>query len=494
MKFGKFMAFGILGAALSAVTFFVTSALSADEPAPAKNVILMIGDGMGFNADLAGTYWRFGDADAQTHHQFPKHLGCSTFSITQRDFDPAKTKGYDPDVFWTDLSGAQKGTDSTSVTDSAASGTAINTGSKTLNGRIGMNFKAEPLKTFGQTAAEAGRSVGIVTTVGLPDATPGAVMGHFPSRNRWIGISSEMFLEQPTTVVIGCGHPEFNNGNKFDRPADQLEYRAVGGKYVWRALKKNDGFADALFIEDRADFDKIAAAFPGSGAKLPKRLIGVPKSGELPPIDGFDDAAGEKLFEGNFGGTDRDAVPTLSAMSVAALNVLAQNDKGFYLMIEGGAIDHANHGNDISQMVLHHASFAKAIDAVCGWVDQFSGWDETVIIITADHETGQIWGPNAYDDQNKDGNFNSGDVTNGFTPVVNRGKSRVPSVQYGTGGHTNSLVPVWIKGARAERIDDFVRGNDAKAGEIWKFSGDFIDNTDITPFMKAASGLEKEKK
>lgn len=491
MKFTHLRVFGVFAAAFSAVMFSPVIDLSAREP-KAKHVILMIADGMGFNSDAAGTYWRFGDADAQPHHQFPKHLACSTFSISKEDYDPARTKGYDPDVFWSALGGSREGTEFTSTTDSAASGTAINTGHKTKKGRIGMDFNADPLETYGQTAAEAGRSVGIVTTVGLPDATPGAVMAHFPNRKRWDGIACEMILEQPTAVVIGCGHPEFNNGIRYNESADEHNYEAVGGKYVWNALKRNDGFANALFIDDRADFEKIAAAVPGSGAKLPERLIGVPKSGELPPIDGFDDEAGKKVFDDVFGRVEMNALPTLATMTTAALNVLAQNDEGFYLMVEGGAIDHANHGNDIDAMVLHHEGFAKAIDAVCGWVETYSGWDETVVIVTADHETGQLWGPNTYADEDGDGNYGGKDLFLEFSPVVNNGKSRLPSVQYGNDGHTNSLVPVWIKGAGADQIDGFVRGHDAKAAEFWKFSGDFIDNTDITPFMKRVSGLQED--
>lgn len=459
------------------------------EKKPAKNVILMIGDGMGFNADIAGTYWRFGRVGAQRYHAFPKHLACSTFSVTRGDYSPEKAQGYDPDLFWTDLNGGRAGTEWTRTTDSAAAATAINTAHKTSNGRIGTSVASSPLKTYGQIAAEAGRSVGIVTNCTIPDATPGAVMAHAHSRSDSIDISCEMFLEQPTTVVFGTGHPEYKNGIRIDRPADKLYYGEVGGKYVWDALKRNDGFADALFVEDRADFERLAAALPGSGEPLPERAIGVVKTTDLPPLDGYDDEGGKGVFDGEFGKIDAAQLPTLSAMSVAALNVLAQNENGFYLMIEGGAIDSGGHQMNINRLVLEHEGFSKAVDAVCDWVEKYSGWDETLLVITADHETGQLWGPGTFTDQNGDTQFNDGDVFHQFVPVVNNGKGRLPGVEFGWGNHSNALVPVWIKGAKADLIDSMVRGRDKKAGEFWNFSGDYIDNTDISLFLKKASGL-----
>ena len=80
-------------------------------------------------------------------------------------------------------------------------------------------------------------------------------------------------------------------------------------------------------------------------------------------------------------------------MSKAAINCLDKNPKGFYLMIEGGAVDWANHANQPARMVEEQIDFVEAVEAVAGWVETHGGWDETLLILTADHECGLLWGP-----------------------------------------------------------------------------------------------------
>ncbi|MBQ1337035.1 MAG: hypothetical protein IIY32_01825 [Thermoguttaceae bacterium] len=75
-------------------------------------------------------------------------------------------------------------------------------------------------------------------------------------------------------------------------------------------------------------------------------------------------------------------------------------------------------------------------------------------------------------------------------PVPASAKGKVPDVQYMSGGHTNALVPVFIKGAGADSYYKFVRGEDKKAGEFWKFDGKYIYNSDIYNIMSAASGIK----
>ncbi|MDO5581257.1 MAG: alkaline phosphatase [Planctomycetia bacterium] len=481
-----------LSAVLIVLGLFLVGNLPGLYAQEAKNVILMIGDGMGFNADLAGTYWRYGKADAQSYHKFPKHLACTTYSITAEDYKADKDQAYLPEVFWKDLLGGRKGTATTTTTDSAASASAINSGKKTKNGRIGMNFAGSKLKMYSEYAEAAGRSIGVVTTVPISHATPGAVMAHQASRNQYREIAREMILDQPITVLFGGGHPQYKEGTLIQKEEDKLDYQYVGGKAVWKELTKNQGFANALFIETKADFEKWAQCTPDKkDADLPKRLIGVARSNySIPPVDGSADEKGNDLLHKKIKESAFDSIPTLSTMSTAALNLLARNEKGFYLMIEGGAIDGANHGNDIEREVLEHTGFSKAIDAVCAWVDQYSNWNETLLIITADHETGQLWGPNTWKDQDGKKGFSDKDQFFKHEKLVNKGKSAVPEVQYGYSSHSNALVPVWIKGAGADLISKYIRGNDPKAAQFWNFSGDYIDNTDITPFMLKASGLK----
>ncbi len=469
---------------------FVWSITMADAK-DAKNVILMIGDGMGFNADKAGTYWRCGQDNGLIYHQFPRYLGCTTFSITANDYDPKKDKGYQPDVFWKDLTGAKTNFKKTTVTDSAAGSTTINSAKKTKNGRIGTSFDGGKLKMYSEYAAEQGRSIGTVTTVMFCHATPAGVMAHQTSRNLYREISREMILDLPMTVIMGGGHPEYSQGVKINKKPEELDYQYVGGKYIWDLLKQKNGFANATFIDEKGEFNALAEMTPDKNVSRPERVIGVFRSNSASPVDASSDAEGDKLLKKLVKQSELDNIPSLSTMSVGALNVLSRNKKGFFLMIEGGAIDGANHSNKIENMVLEHAGFTKAIDTVCQWVEKYSSWDETLLIITADHETGQLWGADTWTDKNNNKVYDKDDTFNAFNPIVNKGKSIVPNVQYATTGHSNSLVPFFAKGSNVDMIDKRVKGNDKQAAKYWNFSGDYIDNTDITRFMLHASGLIK---
>ena len=502
--------------------------IMAQESERAKNVILMIGDGMGFNSDLAGTYYRFGEAKGQIYQKFPQRIGCTTYALTEKGAELTKDgsdmnalravtaegasssarsagPGYRPEVFWTDLIGGQQGSMFTATTDSAAASTAINSGIKTKSGRIGVSFNGKPIKQFALYMAESGRSIGTVTTVTLCHATPAGVIAHNESRGNYEQISMEMITQQPMTVIIGGGNPEYHHGKKIDKDPARLNYQNVGGRALWEKIKKNDPALGFTLVEQKKDFEKIAAS---NSKALPKKLLGLPREDTyIKPVDGAIGENGRKLADKLVKKEIRESLPSLSVMSLAALNVLNQNDKGFFLMIEGGAIDGANHGNNMEMMVLEHTGFSKAIESVCEWIEKNSSWKETLLIITADHETGQLWGPGTWKSQKtvksdkntstKDSKnakakkqFNAGDKFFGFQKIVNNGRGNLPGFQYASPGHSNALVPFYAKGAGSDFLNDYIRGEDSKAAEFWDFNGKFIDSTDITPFMKKAAHLK----
>jgi alkaline phosphatase len=143
-------------------------------------------------------------------------------------------------------------------------------------------------------------------------------------------------------------------------------------------------------------------------------------------------------------------VPSLADMTRAALNVLSQNPKGFFVMVEGGAIDWASHDNHLGRTIEEQIDFNNSIKAAIEWVEKYSSWEETLIIITADHETGYLTGPDHPE------NINS--------PVVNKGKGNLPGAKFNFGHHTNTLVPLYVKGPGQELFrlaageKDLVRG------------------------------------
>ena len=88
-------------------------------------------------------------------------------------------------------------------------------------------------------------------------------------------------------------------------------------------------------------------------------------------------------------------MPTLTEMSLAALNVLDNDPDGLYLMIEGGAVDWAAHANQSGRMIEEAIEFERAVEAVLDWVQTNSNWGETLLIVTGDHETGYLTGPDS---------------------------------------------------------------------------------------------------
>ncbi|MBP3557617.1 MAG: alkaline phosphatase [Thermoguttaceae bacterium] len=464
---------------------------TAQEAKKAKNVILFIGDGMGFNSDILGTYWRYGEADAQSYHKFPVKLGAATFCVKE-EYDPKKDDGYPVGKIWEGPESAMhRLQDNCPTTDSAASGTAINTGVKTQSGRVGFSKDGKKLENFADMNYRAGRSVGVVTTVQISHATPATTSAHNMSRGNYEEISKEQINDLPLTVLFGAGHPAYNRGAKINKKPEDLNYQFVGGREVWEAVSKDEGYKGWKFIDEREKFAELAKMTPDTNpTDLPKKILGIGRdNGDMLPIDGFADD--ESFVQERYSKEALANTPTLTDMTLGALNVLAQNDKGFYLMVEGGAIDHANHGRNAQNSALEHASFSKAIDAAIAWVEKYSSWDDTIMIITSDHETGCIWGPGTFEDMDENGKFDpKKDEFNEFEELEESDIGECPEVQYLSSGHSHWLVPVYAKGQGVESVKEFIRGNDEEAADMWDFSGDFIYNTDIFNLMKAASGLK----
>ena len=478
---------------------FVSSA-RADEPKKAKNVILFIGDGNGFNSEIMGTYYHTGEPWAESYQNFPVVLGSATFSlhrhsngVTEWDpvKEPEKNLGYSPKEFWKDASGVDWRPTNTALTDSAASATAINTGRKTLNGRINIDPDGNLLENFAQKNIKAGRAVGVVTDNQISHATPAGASAHNLKRGNYAEIATEQINEVPLTVLMGSGHPEYSDGKKRDKKPEDLNYQYVGGRELWEKVKANDGYKGWTFIDHRSQFADLAAATPDSGKETPKKLLGVVRTtGDVPPIDGAVD--NPNLIVERYSQEAVDSIPTLAEMTLASLNILSKNENGFYLMVEEGSIDHANHANNAANSVMEHVCLANAVDAAIAWVEKYSSWDETLMIVTADHETGQIWGDGTYVDEDNNGKYSSKkDTFVDFEKVPATPKGKVPAVQYLRGGHSNALVPFCAKGAGVENIyKDFIRGKDEKAAKFWNFSGEFIYNSDVFNIMSAASGVK----
>lgn len=285
-------------------------------------------------------------------------------------------------------------------TDSSSSATSMTAGIKTYNNSVNVDANGVQVPTIAHHAQEAGYSVGAVTSVPISHATPASAYAHNVHRDDYqdltrdlIGLPSISHPEHPLSgldVIIGTGWgadvpkskgqgENFVPGNQYLTDADKAKVNADnGGKYVVAERKGGvDGRDGLMQGMQRAIAEK-------------KRLLGyygVAKTGHLPfaTADGdYKPAPGPKGAE-EYSAADVQENPILSDFTEAAIGVLSQNPKGFWLMVEAGDVDWANHDNNLDNSIGAVISGDKAVKTITDWVEKNSNWDESVVIVTADH-------------------------------------------------------------------------------------------------------------
>jgi alkaline phosphatase len=440
----------------------------ASFPKP-KNIIFFIGDGMGYNQVLAANFFEHGQEKAQPFEQNDwTFVGLATYPAVIRKSEDALvySTGYNPRQAWVDPV-----YNTLDYTDSGAGGTALSTGRKTYNNSIAVGVDGDTLTHVSQAAKALGKSIGVVSSVPLSHATPASFAAHNSNRSNYGEIARYMFFNTRLDVIMAPGNPDFNDNGKASENND----RYVGGREIWEQLKLNDGRTEFQFegqalrvldangngqpdpwtlVQTRDEFIKL------STGNTPARVLGVPQVNAT-LNQGRARAEGESMpFTQPFNSN----VPTLEELTRAALNVLGQNPKGFFVMIEGGAIDWAGHDNDLGRIIEEQIDFNNSIKAAIEWVEKYSSWEETLIIVTADHETGYLTGPD------------HPEVVN--SPVVNNGKGNLPGAKFNFGHHTNTLVPLYIKGPGQELFR-------LAAGEKDPVRGPYLQNVQVpqTIFM-----------
>jgi len=232
------------------------------------------------------------------------------------------------------------------VTDSAAAATAIACGEKTYNGAIGVNAATNRLESAAEFARRQGRRVGIVTTVTINHATPAGFYGHRKNR----GMGYELGLD-----LIASGFDYFAGGG-LSGHSDKKSSSYKGDIYD---LAKDAGYT--FVRKDRAAFDALK---PGCG-----KVWYVATDAELP-------------FSIDTG--DWEGVPTLAELTAKGLELL-ENEKGFFMMVEGGKIDYAGHANDAATNLRELLALDDAVRVA---VDYQKKHPDTLVVVTGDHETG----------------------------------------------------------------------------------------------------------
>lgn len=343
-------------AAAMAMTLAPVAQLAAEAPAPApmqvpkkkaKNVILFIGDGMGISTITAARIYdgqsrgETGEENSLAFESFPNVALVKTYNSNQQ------------------------------VPDSAGTASAMNTGVKTRAGVIGVGPAAHlgdcseglahPMVTLGEIAKANGKGLGIVTTTRITHATPAAVFAHSPHRDweddraipeseRGKGCTdiAAQLTATPFDIALGGGAANFfgkeKGGKRLDPKADLPGdwAKRTGGSFVTtgealKATRGSKGPVLGLFTPSHMNF----------------MLDRKPDSSE----------------------------PTLTDMTVAAIERMKGHKGGYYLMIEGGRIDHGHHAGVAGYALSEAQEFSRAIEATLKMVDL----KDTLVLVTADH-------------------------------------------------------------------------------------------------------------
>jgi len=388
----------------------------------AKNVILLIGDGMGDSeitaarnlAEGAGGFFKGIDAlpltGQYTHYSLDK-------------------KTHKPDY----------------VTDSAASATAWATGTKSYNGAIGVDVNGKDQQTLLEIAKAAGKATGNISTAELQDATPAALMAHVTSRKCYgpektselcasnaleqggKGSISEQILKTRADVVLGGGAKSFNEVAK-------------AGDYQGKTLREQ---AQALGYQLVSDWQGLNAV---TAADKDKPLLGLFADGNMPVR-----WKGPKAS--HYGNIDQAAVtcevnkerpvatPTLSQMTAKAIDLLKTNPNGFFLQVEGASIDKEDHAANPCGQIGETVDLDEAVQQALAFA---RAEGNTLVVVTADHaHSSQI--------------IANGTKAPGLTQALNTKDGAVMTISYGNSdtdsqGHTGTQLRVAAYGPWAANV------------------------------------------
>ena len=354
-------------------------------------------------------------------------------------------------------------------TDSAAAGTAFSTGQKTYNGAINWaNSPATvgaPLVTIAELAKADGKKVGVVTTVPWSHATPATLGGaHNLLRSNYSAIANEMLNSSTLDVIMGCGNPDYD---PVGAPAATKDYQYVGGQATWDALKAGTLAGGWSLVQSKAEFEALVTG-PTSARVVGTAQVGMTLQQQRTTTQDWNGNGtindADKLVAPAYGDSFLSTVPTLTTMTRGALNVLDGSPGGFFLHVEGGAVDWAAESNQAGRAIEEMADFNDAVQAVVDWVSINSNWNETLLLVTTDHGTGQPYGPDS--------------ATVAFDPIGNNGAGNMPGVRWESSQHDNELVPLYARGVGADLLQGLLDGTDP-------IRDAFVDNTDVYGVMYA---------
>ena len=309
-----------------------------------KNIILLIGDGMGLSQVSAGFYFN----DETSNFERFTNIGLIKSSSSAE-----------------------------LVTDSAAGATAFASGVKSYNGAVGVDSDTNSVPTIIELLSKRNYATGVISTSSVVHATPAAFYAHVFRRSMYEAIAEN--LAKSEVDFIAGGGSQF-----FDRRED--------GKDLFEDFRKNN-------------FEIHTESLPDKVSKKKQLIL-------------LADNAMPKMIEGrgNF----------LPESTQLGIDYLSANKQGFFLVVEGSQIDWGGHGNEADYLIGEQLDFDKTIGVALDFAKKNG---ETLVIVTADHETG------------------------GFTLAASENDYNTIKPSFSTGGHSATLIPVFAYGPGASSFN-----------------------------------------
>ncbi|MEH8163438.1 alkaline phosphatase [Aeromonas allosaccharophila] len=333
--------------------FSALGATSQAQAGDAKNIILFIGDGMGPTVLTATRLFKVGEEGNLEMMKLPRSARIKTFSNDAQTTDSAPSMA----AYTTGVKMNNEVIAMSSDTKAVGPGKDVN-GNKTVNNCSSDNGK--PVPTILELAKAAGKSVGAVTTTELTHATPAATYAHICHRDAAYAIAAQAVpggagfnqaLGDGVDVLMGGGanhwtpYSASNKGGRNDNRDLTAEMTAQGYSYV----------------TNQSDLAKVTSG----------KLLGLFSS------KSHLDYELDRVAKGA-----ANTQPSLSEMTAKAIDLLSQNSQGYFLMVEGGRIDHALHGTNAKRALTDAVALDEAVKTALGKVDL----SNTLIVVTADHD------------------------------------------------------------------------------------------------------------
>jgi alkaline phosphatase len=318
-----------------------------------KNIIMMIGDGMG-----------------------PQQVGLLQDFATHSKTDIYKNRETALELF---ANSGQLALSSTTpvgglVVDSACSATQLATGKPSLSEVVGLDIEGNATDTILEMAKAAGKSTGLISDTRITHATPAAFAAHQAHRSMENEIAVDM-LENNVDVLLGGGLRYWipQNSDSINTDLNDNLVALINEPTVRIKSKRKDD--RNLLTEAQTAGYSLAFNADQLEAVEGQKVLGLFSYSAM--LDGISYSTCKKA--GNC------VQPSLAEMTKKALDILSKDEDGFFLMVEGGQIDWAAHNNDAGDMLHQLLKFDESIQAVYDWVKDR---DDTLVVITADHETG----------------------------------------------------------------------------------------------------------